>query len=116
MLLIFNCKSIYGTEIPFMAHDIKSLGHRLAVLGGPSDMAGGYMIRAQAALRCDAAVTSDEEHTGFRMTAMSEVMTEFEEPKTLVISDDARDLAAADMLGVPTVSPFDFSLDHLGET
>ncbi len=116
MLLILNCKSIYGTEIPQWASIIKRAGHKIAILGGPGDLERGDIMRAARITLADVRAVAEKEYTDSRKWAILDAAAGFSLENTLLVSDDARDLAAADLLNLRTVSPFDFTMEQLGES
>ena len=117
MLLIVNCKAIYGTDIPVMSGVLQRMGHELVVLGGPDDQARGEILRAERAMRVERSAVSEIDNVeGRRWTIIGlvdDAGAHFGE--TLVISDEPRDRAAADSLNITTVSPFDFGFEWVGE-
>ena len=117
MLLIVNCKAIYGTEIPMMSGSLKRMGHEIVVFGGPDDRARGEILRAERAMRVERSEVSESDTVEGRRWAMVDVMESYEHglQEALVISDEPRDRAAAESLNLPTISPFDFGFEYLGE-
>lgn len=115
MLLIVNCKSIYGTEIPQMSGTLKRMGHEIVVLGGPDDQARGEILRAEVAMQVDRAAVSESGTVEGRRWAMIDAIEGKKMDDVLVISDEPRDRAAAESLNIATISPFDFGLEYLGE-
>ena len=117
MLLIVNCKAIYGTRMPEMSGALKRMGHDLIVFGGQDDLDRGEVYRAVSALRASEVTVADFDTTEARRWAMVGIIEDHEHGmrEILVISDEPRDRAAAESLNIATVSPFDFDFEHLGE-
>ncbi len=117
MLLLINCKSIYGSDLPEMSAVLKRLGHEMVVIGGPDDEARGEVERAKSVMALEKTAVSEFDTTVSRWRTMMGVVDGAEAyfGETLVVSDDPRDRAAADSLNIVTVSPFDFSFQWVGE-
>ena len=116
MLLILNCRAICGTDIPQLAPAIKRAGHKIVILGGPGDLERGDIMRAEHATQADMRTVAEREFSDSRKWAITEVLEGLGDVGALVVSEDARDLAAADLLEIPTISPFDFDISQLGES
>lgn len=117
MLLIVNCKSIYGSDIPDLSEALKRMGHEIAVIGGPMDQAVGDIARARSMLNVDNSLLAELSTVESRRSVMLGLVDSKEAyfGETLVISDSPYDRAAADSLNIVTVSPFDFDLRWVGE-
>ena len=113
MLLIVNCKSIYGSDIPELSDALKRMGHEIAVIGGPMDQAVGDIARARSILGTENSEVADMSTVESRRSIILGLVGVKEE--VLIVSDSPYDRAAADTLNIATVSPFDFDLRWVGE-
>ncbi len=117
MLLIINCKSIYGSDLPEMSETLKRMGHEIVVFGGPMDRAAGDIARARSVFGVENSEVANMETVESRrwaMLACGYVAKDHPEA-TLVVSDNPSDRAAAASLNIVTVSPFDFNFQWVGE-
>jgi hypothetical protein len=117
VLLIVNCKSIYGSDIVEMSGALKRMGHKIIVIGGPDDLFRDEIFRAESALLADQVAVSKLDTTESRRSIMLGLIDSKEAylGEALVISDSPYDRAAADSLNIATVSPFDFNFQWVGE-
>jgi len=111
MLLIFHCKTIYGTELPYLVPALREQGHRIAVCGDIQEHDTGYLDNAFLVLSADDREMCMADRNPRSTQAMLRLLmsrSEAEPRDTLLLSDAPNELEAARSLGIPTISPFVF--------
>ena len=111
MLLIFHCKVIYGTEIPYLVPTLREQGHRIAVCGSIDDHDTGYLDNAFLVLSADdreMCMADRSLRSVQTMLQLLVVRNEAQSEDVLLISAMPEEVEAARNLGIAVINPFVF--------